>query len=251
MEERRLTLIIVPHGDLETRSYEISYRRLKFALAAAVAVMLVTGFVVASWFPVAAQAGRVPGLVRELEVLEVERGKVVELAKTLEEVEAQYERVRTLLGAESPVVDSAPALPPLGGAAPIDAGEDATPSIWPLDFRGFVTREQQHDNDRREHPGLDIATPANAAIRASGGGVIIESDTDAVYGNYIVIDHGNALASLYGHASRLFVRVGERVTRGQVIALTGSTGQSSAPHLHFEIRQNGRAVDPLRFVRQP
>ncbi|MGH7500692.1 MAG: M23 family metallopeptidase [Longimicrobiales bacterium] len=251
MEERRLTLIIVPHGDLETKSYEVSYRRLLIALALGVVGVLIIAFAVGSWFPLAAQAGRVPGLVRELKELEIERGKVVELAKTLEEVEAQYERVRALLGAESPAVDSAPVLPVLGRGASSETQEDAVPSLWPLDFRGFITREQQHDNDRREHPGLDIATPANAAIRATGSGEVIQAETDSVYGNFIVIEHGNTLESLYGHASRLFVRVGERVTRGQVIALTGSTGQSSAPHLHFEIRQNGRAVDPLNFVRQP
>jgi murein DD-endopeptidase MepM/ murein hydrolase activator NlpD len=229
----------------------VSYRRLRIALVAGVVVLLIIAFVVASWFPVAAQAGRVPGLVRELDALEVERGKVVELAKTLEEVEAQYERVRALLSVDAPTMDGAPALPALGSADVAETPESATPSAWPLDFRGFITREQQHDNNRREHPGLDIATPANAAIRATASGVVTQSDTDAVYGNYIVIEHGSTLESLYGHASRLFVRVGERVARGQVIALTGSTGQSSAPHLHFEIRQNGRAVDPLNFVRQP
>jgi murein DD-endopeptidase MepM/ murein hydrolase activator NlpD len=249
-EERRLTLIIVPHGDLETRSYEVPYRRLKIALGFGVAVLLVIGFVVASWFPVAAQAGRVPGLVRELEELEIERAKVGELAKTLEEVEAQYERVRALLGTDGANTDSTPAMPPLRGTDANPFGATATPSLWPLDSRGFITREQQHD-ERRDHPGLDIATPANAVIRATGSGVVIRAEDDDVYGNYIILDHGNGIESLYGHAARVFVRVGERVSRGQVIALTGSTGQSSAPHLHFEIRQNGRAVDPLNFVRQP
>lgn len=251
MDDRRLSLIVVPHGDLETKSYEVSYRKLKIAVAFGIAVLLLVGFVVASWFPVAAQAGRVPGLVRQLEELEVERAKVVELAQTLAEVEAQYERVRELLGAGAPM-DSAPVLPPLGQGADARAtstGPDA-PSAWPLDFRGFITRERLHDA-RRDHTGLDIAAPVNAAIRAAGAGVIKEARADEVYGNYVLIDHGNGIESLYGHASAIFVRVGERVSRQQVIALTGSSGLSSAPHLHFEIRRNGSAVDPLAFVRQP
>ena len=74
---------------------------------------------------------------------------------------------------------------------------------------------------------------------------------DEVYGQYVVIDHGAQLESVYGHASRLFVTAGDRVRRAEVIGLTGSTGRSTAPHLHFEIRRAGKAVDPLAFVRQP
>ncbi|MGH7554359.1 MAG: hypothetical protein ACREMQ_15245, partial [Longimicrobiales bacterium] len=112
MDDRRLTLIIVPHGDLETRTFEIPYRRLKFGIIMAGTLLLLFGFIVASWFPVAAQAGRVPGLERELVRLEGERAKVAELAQMLAEVEAQYERVRELLGAEGQD-QTDPVLPPL------------------------------------------------------------------------------------------------------------------------------------------
>ena len=74
---------------------------------------------------------------------------------------------------------------------------------------------------------------------------------DPVYGKYIVIDHGGGLESIYGHASRLLVGQGTRVKRLQMIALSGSTGQSTAPHLHFEVRKNGEAVDPYQYVKQP
>jgi len=252
MDDRQLTVIIVPHGDLETRSYEVPYRRLKLAIGIGIALILLIGFVVASWFPVAAQAGRVPALVEELRELEVERGKVVELAKTLAEVEAQYERVRVLLGADASG-DSTPALPPLGGAAgpPSGTANGTKPDTWPLDSRGFITRGQEHTAGRREHPGIDIAVPVNSAIRAAGDGIVKIAMADSAYGEHIIIDHGEGVESLYGHASRLFVQPGERVRRRQVIAITGSTGHASAPQLHFEIRQNGRAVDPMQFVRQP
>lgn len=245
MEERHLTLIVVPHGDLETRTYEISYRRLKVALALGVFLGLLLVFVLALWVPVAVQASRVPTLLGQLEELEGERAKVVELATTLEEVEAQYERVRQLLGADAPA-DSTPLLPPLSGAA-----DENVPAAWPLAFRGFITQPQVHRGRRGEHPGLDIAAPENSVIRASGGGVVKEAGEDAVYGKYVLIDHGNGLESLYGHASRVLVSAGERVRRLDVVALSGSTGQSSAPHLHFEIRRDGKAVDPLGYVKQP
>ncbi len=251
MDDRHLTVIIVPHGDLETRSYEVPYRRLKLAIGAGVVIVLLVGFFVASWFPVAAQAGRVPALVEELQQLEVERSKVVELAQTLEEVEAQYERVRLLLGADASG-DSTPALPPLGSAAgpPAGAIAAAKPDTWPLDTRGFVTRSEDRRTGRRDHPGIDIAVPVNSAIRAAGDGIVKTATADSTFGEHVIIDHGEGVESLYGHAARLFVQPGERVRRRQVIGITGS-GPTSAPHLHFEIRQNGQSVDPLRFVRQP
>jgi murein DD-endopeptidase MepM/ murein hydrolase activator NlpD len=248
MEERHLTFIVVPHGDLETRTYEISYRRLKLLLALAAAVLLLLVFVLALWVPVAVQASRVPALLGQLDELEGERAKVVELARTLDEVEAQYDRVRELLGADALGADSSPTLPALrpdGGAA------ENRPSAWPLAFSGFITQARVHQGRRGEHPGLDIAAPENSIIRASGGGLVKQAGEDPVYGKYVLIDHGDGLESLYGHASRIVVTAGERVRRLDVIALSGSTGQSSAPHLHFEIRLNGRAVDPLQYVRQP
>jgi murein DD-endopeptidase MepM/ murein hydrolase activator NlpD len=248
MEERHLTFIVVPHGDLETRTYEISYRRLKLLLALAAAVVLAMVFVLALWVPVAVQASRVPSLLAQLEALEGERAKVVELARNLDEVESQYERVRQLLGAEAPV-DSTLVLPPLANATADSVS--SPPSAWPLAIPGFITQMQVQEGQRGEHPGLDIAAPANSVVLASGGGVVKEAGEDPVYGKYVLIDHGGGLESLYGHASRIVVAVGERVRRLDVIALSGSTGQSSAPHLHFEIRRNGKAVDPLEYVKQP
>ncbi|HUF70740.1 MAG TPA: M23 family metallopeptidase [Longimicrobiales bacterium] len=255
-DERRLTVIVVPHGDLETRTYEIPYRKLKLAIAGAVVAVALMGIVVAAWFPVLSQASRVPALVRELEELEVERAHVVQLAQTLAEVEAQYERVRQMLGADGASGDdSLMALPPLrspGDDAAIEPGAgDAELLDWPLPVAGFITRSREESARQGEHPGLDIAVPAETEIRASGEGVVKEARQDRVYGHYVLVDHGEGLESLYGHASRVLVREGDRVSRGQLIALAGSTGLSSAPHLHFEIRKNGRTVDPLQYVRQP
>jgi len=253
-DDRRLTVIVVPHGALETRTWEFPYGRLKLAVGTALVLVGLVGLVVASWFPVLAQASRVPALVRELEDLEGERARVVELAETLQDVEAQYERVRQMLGANGTSADSTVSLPPLrgtGDAAELPGDAGARLLDWPLPVPGFITRSREGHSRRGEHPGLDIAVPAETGIRAAGAGVVKEAKQDPVYGQYVLIDHGHGLESLYGHASRLLVREGDQVTRGQLIALAGSTGVSSAPHLHFEIRRNRRAVDPLQYVRQP
>lgn len=262
MDDRKLTLIVVPHGDLETRTFEVGYWKLKLGLGVGVALLLVLGFVLATWFPIAAQATRVAALQAELETLQAEREQVAELAQALAEVEAQYERVRELLGTEGR--DGIPVLPPLrrdtatspparvpdGGStgdSTVTAAADL--GVWPLRTRGYVTRTQTGGS--RAHPGLDIAAPMNSPIRAAGAGVVREVGYDSVYGEFARIEHAGGLESLYGHASRMAVRAGERVVAGAVIGYTGSSGRSSGPHLHFEVRKDGVPVDPLLYVKQP
>lgn len=150
MDDRRLTMILVPHGDLETRTFEVSYRRLKLGIVGTCVLLILFAFIVATWFPVAAQAGRVPGLERELERLEAERARVAELAQTLAEVEAQYERVRELLGAESGEDGDEPVLPPLrrdSGAVPDGASTGGGVSARPLSLDGLLTRFKAEDLD--------------------------------------------------------------------------------------------------------
>ncbi|EKE06651.1 MAG: lipoprotein precursor [uncultured bacterium] len=103
------------------------------------------------------------------------------------------------------------------------------------------------------HNALDIAAPIGTRIYATKEGTIITSQCgwNGGYGCYIKIDHGNGVISLYGHNSKLLVNVGDYVTQGQNIALMGSTGNSSGPHVHFEIRVNNRNVNPLSYVRKP
>lgn len=253
MDDRRLSLIVVPDGELETRTFNLSYGKLKLFLGLGAALLVVFIVMVASWWSIAAQAARVPALEAEVARLEDERAKVAELAQTLSEVEAQYERVRQLLGADAVPAGRDVSLPPIrprGGTTAASPTEGGRPSAWPLTDRGFVTRELLGDAGV-SHPGLDIAIPQDSYIRAAGAGTVRDAGTDEVYGTYVLLDHGNGFETMYGHASRSFVQPGQQVDRHEVIALSGSTGLSTAPHLHFEIRKDGAAVDPLAFVRQP
>ena len=94
------------------------------------------------------------------------------------------------------------------------------------------------------HGALDIANSEGTPISAADGGVVTVSEWHYSYGYYIMIDHGNGYETLYGHNSVLIANVGDRVSRGQTIALMGSTGNSTGPHCHFEVRINGTRVDP-------
>lgn len=99
------------------------------------------------------------------------------------------------------------------------------------------------------HKGIDIAAPIGAAIVAANAGTVITSSFDANgYGNYVVIDHGGGYLTVYGHLSRKSVSVGQQVARGGTIGLCGSTGRSSGPHLHFEIRYNSVAYNPMQYL---
>jgi murein DD-endopeptidase MepM/ murein hydrolase activator NlpD len=98
------------------------------------------------------------------------------------------------------------------------------------------------------HPGIDIGAGYGTPIRAAAAGRVIVSGYNGGYGNLIVIDHGRGLATAYAHQSRLAASVGQSVSQGQVIGYVGSTGFSTGPHLHFEVRVNGTPVDPLGYL---
>jgi murein DD-endopeptidase MepM/ murein hydrolase activator NlpD len=99
--------------------------------------------------------------------------------------------------------------------------------------------------DGRLHAGLDIGAPKGTLATAAAGGIVSFAGTQSGYGNIVVIEHPGGTSTAYAHLSKISVVVGQLVTQGQEIGLVGSTGRSTGPHLHFEIRENGHAVDPL------
>lgn len=254
-DERRMTFIVVPHGgrDLSTRSFEVSYRRLRLVgLLLGLAVAAWIGMAV-SWVWVAGQAVRVPGLQAEVARLEEQQERVVELADALRRLEAQYAQVRRMLGADRPNDPEGVWLPQPGGAVeaePVDSVQASLPTSWPLIERGFVTREHL-GRIPGEHPGIDIAVAEGSYVRAAGAGVVERAGEDPIYGKYVRIRHRDGYQTVYGHASELFVRPEDPVQRHEVIALSGNTGTSTAPHLHFEILKDGAAVDPRTMVEVP
>lgn len=113
----------------------------------------------------------------------------------------------------------------------------------------FGYRRDPFTGETRGHSGMDLAVPTGTPIRAALPGTVTVSQYNAGgYGYYVMIDHGNGLSTLYGHNSRLLAQVGQTVEAGDVIALSGSTGRSTGPHLHFEVRVNGEQTDPRAYL---
>ena len=113
----------------------------------------------------------------------------------------------------------------------------------------FGNRRDPFTGERRGHTGMDLAVPTGTSIRAAlPGTVTVSTYNRGGYGYYVMIDHGGGLATLYGHCSQLLARVGQTVNAGDVIALSGSTGRSTGPHLHFEVRINGERTNPRSYL---
>lgn len=114
----------------------------------------------------------------------------------------------------------------------------------------FGTRWHPLLGGYRFHAGIDLVAPAGTQILATSPGVITEAGWCGGYGYCVTVDHGDGYHTLYGHLSRVDVIAGQKVTSGQRLGLVGSTGQSTGPHLHYEVRINGRPVDPRPYINR-
>ena len=128
----------------------------------------------------------------------------------------------------------------------------SVPSIMPLqDARltsGFGMRTHPVLGGRRSHKGIDLAAPTGTPIYATADGIVDRAERFSSYGLFIAIEHGAELETRYAHMSRLAVSAGQRVKKGDLIGYVGSTGRSTGPHLHYEVRISGVAVNPIPFM---
>ena len=128
----------------------------------------------------------------------------------------------------------------------------ATPSIMPtqgwLSSAFSAMRAHPILHLARPHEGIDVSAPMGSPIEAPAAGVVTEAGWETGYGNTITINHGYGIVTKFAHASKLLVKNGQRVARGQRIALVGNSGLATGPHLHYEVHVNGRPVDPLKYV---
>jgi murein DD-endopeptidase MepM/ murein hydrolase activator NlpD len=248
--DKFLTVLVVPHDERDVRRLRVSYRWIKVGMWLAGAVVVVAVLAILSYGRVASRAARVAFLERENEKLVAENAKVDAIAQNLERTERAYAQIREMAGLPPVDRDPSPAGSREGGGAKASltasTAPDSVPAGWPLALKGFKTAGY---SGPQGHPGLDIAVPVHTPVLATARGTVAAAESDPVYGHYVVLGHGGGLETMYGHNALLLVEAGEHVTRGQPIAYSGNSGRSTAPHLHYEIRREGRAVDPAPFLQ--
>jgi murein DD-endopeptidase MepM/ murein hydrolase activator NlpD len=130
----------------------------------------------------------------------------------------------------------------------------ATPSIWPAQgwlSSGVGMRQDPFTGEQDRHEGLDISADRGSPVFATANGTVTTAASYGAYGNLIILDHGYGLETRYGHLAAFRVKPGQEVRRGEQIGVVGSTGRATSPHLHYEVRVNGRILNPLPLLTNP
>lgn len=257
VRNQRLTVILVPQGGAKTYSFQARVEMLVAAgvlLGILLLVTLTLMFTYGHYFLASRQTAQLENKVKDLEHQLVQ---VDDLRHELAESEQTRLKVLALMAGGKASSDSGSAMVASAASLPTvstelrERQEDfarSVPRSWPL--RGPVTKEflSGRQDQSGFHPGIDIAAPTGTPVRAAAAGSVSFAGWDPEYGYLVVVEHGLGLETRYGHNSRLSVALGDRVERGQLVAAVGSTGRSTAPHLHFEIRKEGIAVDPRQYL---
>lgn len=180
-------------------------------------------------------ANRGGPLVREAPLSEKElQGKITDLIAQIDFHTDHLSDLEAKLLQQSVLKDTLP------NNSPVAAAYNSSSFGWRLDpFNGH----------KAFHEGLDFTAAAGTPIYAAAGGIVTVAEQTPDYGKIVKIDHGSGLETRYAHASLLLVKPGERVEKGQVVAQVGSTGRSTGPHLHYEIRLNGNPLDPRKYLK--
>lgn len=281
--KRIFSIIYVPDQDREPKSYSLSYTtgRILLVFLSILGIYIILGGVGLYRLHTLGKRNKI--LAEENETLKLENKKIEKIAEEFKRIRLMEEKINKAFGqslglggqgeeiwdrTEQPVEDLL-AENQDSFILTKEQGENHTyqnnlyfirekesdyydPEYLPtmLPVEGFLTTHFQRGGwfVGHEHLGIDIAAERGSVIRASGSGIVILSNWTHGLGNIVIIYHGNGLYSYYAHAMQLLVSQGQRVKRGHPIALLGSSGISSAPHLHFEIWKNGEPLDPEKYL---
>jgi len=254
---RQTRILLIPDDNSPHREFSITSRMVVLLGVLGSLLTITVVVVLASFGDVALQARRSAELTRRVLKAEADLRSAGELAVELERMRELQARLLTMLGVvpQDAAADSlAPGLWRDGQAGDLAATAGAVlvppPDRWPA--AGFVTQEFEPgavNRGIRPHLGIDIAGPEGTPIVAAGEGRVVRVGTDPYLGNFLEIQHGLDHLTVYGHCREVVVRPGDGVRSGQIVAYMGDTGETSACHLHFEVWQDGEAIDPRRLLR--
>ncbi len=274
MEEKKVAFIIIPPGQ-ESFNINLTFRALwaLSGVAFATALVIIAAFLSMGYM--VQQGQTIRNLERDNQKLRMEHEKIMQLEEQLGYSRSKLNQIMFMLGVEdtsglaSQKINNANPLavgvadagqravntPALSYSSPEMAGafqqaqnaQRAMPSIWPA--KGVVSQKFSLGGSYgKQHAGLDVAMAEGTGVVAAADGQVIMADWDNIFGHTIMIDHKNGYVTLYGHNSRLLVVNGATVKRGELVALSGNSGRSSAPHLHYEVRKGETPLDPMKFL---
>lgn len=249
-----MTIMMVPDG--ADRSRGIRVRTWQLRLLAIVLVLIVLGIIIffSAYSKVIARAVMTDKLKAENERLKRYYFKVQLLEENLKQTREIVTRLTQLAGIDyefAELPDDSTIFASLEQQSPAvisrSGGNDFTvPDGLPI--QGFVTQGFEISDPDRFHPGIDIACAVGTPVLATAAGEVVYSQYDTTYGNMMIIRHSDSVTTVYGHNDTLLAGVGQAVPAGARIALSGNTGKSTAPHLHYEVRLNEKPINPMESL---
>jgi murein DD-endopeptidase MepM/ murein hydrolase activator NlpD len=271
----RTRILLITDEDRPGRQITLTRAALAWLLAGAGLLLVAAVVVVTTWAMLAVRAARLPRLEGELAQANGRLSSMRSLEREVDRLHGMQDQVLTMLGVRPPANPDSTARVAAGGAGDTVGGQGGEaggrrtplpgpaltqegalglialppPDLWPvrgLITQGFVPKDAK--GHQPPHDGVDLVAPPETPIRAAGKGIVARAEWDDFLGNYVEVTHGLGYVTVYGHCSRLNVRVGDRVDRGQEIAFLGGTGRASAPHLHFEVWKDNKAIDPQLVI---
>lgn len=253
--ERYLSIFIVPHHKGTQKELEFSYTALRWLGILGAVLMLAAVLLVVNYGHIYWRAGQYELMKKRQEEMEAQFGKLSALNAEIYRLRAVENKLNTMLGisrqpdtlkmeqitARVPAPGDTAAAGQTAAVLPEPSRRSNVPAIMPC--KGWISAGMSPG-----HTGVDIAAREGDPVWAAADGDVTFAGWDNYFGNKIEVKHSDKLITLYGHNAKLLAKVGDRVKQGQVIALVGTTGQSSGPHLHYEVHLNGQAVDPANYL---
>jgi murein DD-endopeptidase MepM/ murein hydrolase activator NlpD len=287
MDKRYSTIIFVPHARAKFRKLKVSHRLLFSLVSLVTSSLCLSTFFSVQYFTALSQTHELTKLRRENRELQTANegfSRSVESLRTqLHTVEDQTRKLAIIAGINTLDETSQGGV---GGLRPPDLGDNpyrddldkmafrshrlekdlsvvqqklaeqveilsSTPSIAPV--RGILTdgfggRQDPFTGEPGTHNAVDISSAVGQAVRAPADGIVVKSEWANGYGNVVYVSHGNGYSTRYGHLSSFAVQPGQHIKRGDIIGYVGSTGRSTGPHLHYEVRLNNNPVNPLEYI---
>lgn len=253
--ERYVSIIIVPHHKSTQKELEFSYTSLRWLGILGAVLLLAAVLLVINYGHIFWRAGQYELMKKRQAEMETQFGKMIELNAEISRLRAVENKLNTILGisrqpdtlkleqvtSQVPAAGETAAAGQPSAVLPAAARQTTVPAIMPC--RGWISAGMTAG-----HTGVDIAARQGDPVWAAADGAVSYSGWDNYYGNKIEIKHSDKLSTMYGHNAKMLVKVGDKVKQGQVIGLVGTTGQSSGPHLHYEVRISGQPVDPANYL---